>query len=327
MSAKQLKTPAESPVAAAADLATWASARERGNLVALRVMRWIALAAGRPLARLVLHPTALYFLIANRKARLASREFLTRATGRPAGWIDSYRHIHRFAATVLDRVYFLRGRFAAFEMAMSGHELVRDPMLRGEGVLVAGAHFGSFEALRALGDAHAMPVAMLMYEENARLINAALAAVAPNARLTTIALGRPGAMLQVRRWLDEGGFAGLLADRTLPSRSERTRSVAVSFLGRPARFADGPFRLAAMLRQRLTFMAGIYHGGRRYELRFIEIADFRQDAVAAGADPEQRIRQALERYVALLESLCREAPLNWFNFYDFWSDDAATASP
>ncbi len=28
----------------------------------------------------------------------------------------------------------------------------------------------------------------------------------------------------------------------------------------------------------------------------------------------------MERYVAMLEALCREAPYNWFNFYDFWAD-------
>jgi predicted LPLAT superfamily acyltransferase len=31
------------------------------------------------------------------------------------------------------------------------------------------------------------------------------------------------------------------------------------------------------------------------------------------------------RYVAILEALCREAPYNWFNFYDFWADDAPAA--
>jgi predicted LPLAT superfamily acyltransferase len=30
----------------------------------------------------------------------------------------------------------------------------------------------------------------------------------------------------------------------------------------------------------------------------------------------------MRAYVQRLESLCREAPYNWFNFYDFWNDDA-----
>ena len=73
-------------------------------------------------------------------------------------------------------------------------------------------------------------------------------------------------------------------------------------------------------------MAGLYHGGNRYELRFVELADFRPESVAPDADVDQLVRRALERYVALLETLCRETPYNWFNFFDFWADDADLAA-
>ncbi len=306
--------------------AGWTAERERGNLWVLRTMRWFALAAGRPLARSVLHPITLYFLLANGKARRASLDYLSRALGRPARWADSYRHIHRFAATVLDRVYFLQERLERFEVASSGAETIHSPLDRGEGVMLVGAHFGSFEALRATAQGRGARVAMLMYEDNARLLNATLAAVAPQAQLHTIALGRAGAMLALRRWLDEGGIAGLLADRMLPGSGERSRTLWLDFLGRPARFSDGPFRLAAMLRRRVVFMAGLYHGGNRYELRFVELADFRADAPDANADVDLRVRAAMLRYVALLEALCVESPYNWFNFFDFWASDAAPTS-
>ena len=303
--------------------ADWTADRERSNFLALRVMRWIAVAAGRPIARLVLHPIALYFLLANGKARRASRAYLARALGRPAGWRDAYRHIHAFAATILDRVYFLQERHDQFVIGDSGAEAMWGPLARGDGVMMVGAHLGSFEALRASAHGRGAKVAMLMYEQNARLINAALAAVAPHAELHTIALGKPGAMLALRRWLDQGGLAGLLADRTLPGHSERSRTTMLDFLGRPARFSDGPFRLAAMLRRQVVFMAGLYVGGNRYELRFVELADFRPETPAGELSTEARIEEALRRYVALLESLCREAPYNWFNFFDFWANDDA----
>ncbi|MEP7296143.1 MAG: acyl-CoA synthetase [Burkholderiales bacterium] len=302
--------------------ASWATEKERSNLWVLRLMRWIAVAAGRPVARCVLHPITLYFLIVNGKARRESARYLTRALKRPARWTDVYRHIHRFASTILDRVYFLQERFDQFEVRATSVAPLHALLDRGEGVMLAGAHLGSFEALRASAQGRGMRVAMLMYEDNARLINATLAAIAPKAHLHTIALGRAGAMLSLRRWLDDGGLAGLLADRTLSGPSERSRTLQIDFLGAPARFSDGPFRLAAMLRRPVYFMAGLYEGGNRYELRFVELADFRADAPTGGQGTDQRVRAALERYVALLESLCVETPYNWFNFYDFWADDA-----
>lgn len=301
----------------------WTGDKERSNFWTLRVMRWIAVTAGRPIARLVLHPIALYFLLANGKARRASLNYLVRVLGRPTNWIDAYRHIHCFASTILDRVYFLQERFDQFEVGDVGGAALHARLAEGEGVMLVGAHLGSFEAMRATAQGHGVPIAMLMYEENARLINAALAAVAPNVKLHTIALGRPGAMLQLRRWLDDGGLAGLLADRTLPDQSNRSKALWLDFLGQPARFSDGPFRLSAMLRRRVVFMAGLYRGGKRYDLRFIELADFRAEADAGGLDLDTRVRVALQRYVTLLETLCRESPYNWFNFYDFWAADAA----
>ena len=307
----------------------WTADPERSNLWLLRAMRWIAIRAGRPLARLVLHPITLYYLLANGSARRASSSYLGRVLGRRVRWPDVYRHIHRFAATVLDRVYFLQERSDQFEMASTGADAIHAPLDRGEGVMLVGAHLGSFEALRATAQGRGARVAMLMYEDNARLINATLAAVAPQAQLHTIALGRAGAMLALRHWLDDGGLAGLLADRTLPGHSPRSRTLWLDFLGQPARFSDGPFRLAALLRRRVVFMAGLYHGANRYELRFVELANFRADAATDAADVDQRVREALQRYVKLLESLCLESPYNWFNFFDFWApdDDADAATP
>ena len=295
----------------------WAGRRERSNLPWLRFMRWVAVAAGRRASRLLLYPIALYFLLAAGEARRQSRAYLNRVLERPATWRDVYRHLFTFAATVLDRVYLLRERFDEFEVEASGVESLMEPFERGEGVLACGAHLGSFEALRMIGHDKGLRVAMIMYEDNARLINDTLAAIAPNATLHTIALGRVDAMLSLRHWLEEGGVAGMLADRTLPGPAQRSKSLILPFLGTPAPFPEGPFRLAAMLRRKVVFMAALYRGGRRYDLRFAQLADF--GAEAPSGDRDAAIRAALERYVATLESLCREAPYNWFNFYDFWA--------
>jgi predicted LPLAT superfamily acyltransferase len=315
--------------------ASWTRQQERSNPTSLRVMRWIALTAGRRVSRALLFVAVLYFVVGGAELRRHSRRYLDRALGRRATWRDVHRHLFTFVATILDRIYLLQERFDDFAFEASGIETILEPIGRGEGVLAFGAHLGSFEALRMIGHDKGLRVAMIMYEDNARLIGETLAAVAPNAKLHTIALGRVDAMLSIRRWLDEGGLAGLLADRTLPGQSQRSKSVAVPFLGAPAMFSDGPFRLAAMLRRKVVFMAGLYRGGHTYDLRFVELADFATlpgPGVGSGAARDLAIRAALERYVETLEAMCREAPFNWFNFYDFWAhaetpDDAPPSSP
>ncbi|WP_405053843.1 acyl-CoA synthetase [Variovorax soli] len=309
--------------------ADWSRTPERSNMLALRVICWIAIRCGRPLARLVLHPICLYFLLFSPAPRRHIKRYLFRAIGPRAGWADGYRLLHAFASTVLDRIYFLRGRMDLFDVRVQGNEPVEAEVTAGRGAFLLGAHVGSFEAIGACKHQSGCPkelrLAMLMYRDNAQQITAVLEAIAqPGLRPHIIALGRPHSMLDLRDWLDGGGLAGLLADRTLPSPEDagqqRGNSITLPFLGHPAVIDDGPFRLAALLRRKVFFMAGLYMGGARYDVRFEPLADF-SERVPDLAERERRIRAALESYVARLEALCRAYPYNWFNFHDFWLED------
>ena len=300
--------------------AAWARQAERSNASMLRLMRWIAVALGRRPASVVLHPIALYFLLSGGAAARASTAYLARALGRPPRWRERYAHIHQFATSILDRVYLLRGDFDLFEVDVVGAEHLDHVLQAGRGAFLVGAHLGSFEALRALGEERrGLDVAMLMYEQQSRRLEETLRAIAPEARQKIIGLGRMEAMLELRDWLDAGGVAGLLADRTLhgAGQGRRSRTHWIDFLGKPAAFSDGAFRLAALLRRPVVFMAGLSVGDARYQLRFAPLADF--SAPASRDDTELAVQQALLRYVRMLESHCRETPRNWYNFFDFWA--------
>jgi predicted LPLAT superfamily acyltransferase len=306
-----------------ATAAAWAAERERSSAGLLKLMSWIAVRCGRRVSRGVLHLISAYFVLFAPAARRASARYLARVHGRPARWREVYAHVYCFAATILDRVYFLRRETGWLQLTLHGQDMIDNILAEGQGAFLVGAHVGSFEALRASGqDRPDLRIAMVMYPDNARKINAALAAIAPDAVPDIIALGRPQAMLQIRERLAEGALVGMLGDRTLHAESNRGQPVRLPFLGDEVEFSDGPFRLAELLRQRIVFMVGLYLGGSRYEVRLEPLADFRERPVDA-ADREARIRAALADYVRRLESLCREQPCNWFNFHDFWRDDEA----
>lgn len=284
-------------------------------MAALRLMAWIGLHLGRPIARLLLYPISLYFLLFAPQARRASRAYLARVLNRPPRWRDSLRHIHTFAGTILDRIYLLNDRLDLFELHVHNGELARQA--HGQGRLILGAHMGSFEAVRALGHhaPDAPPVALLMYEANAQKMSRVLGAINPAVRQEIIALGEFDAMLRVQTRLSEGAFIGMLADRSFQNDEVRW----LPFLGTPAPFSLGPFRLAALLRRPVLLMLGLYQGGNRYDIQFELLADFSQP----GLDRRHAVEAALAHYVSRLEHHCRLNPWNWFNFYDFWNAEHA----
>jgi predicted LPLAT superfamily acyltransferase len=294
-----------------APTAEWTRTSERGSLPLIRLMVWFSMALGRTAGRVPLRIIAAYFLVFGGKSRRAIRGFLRRCLGREPSVAEQYRTYFSFASTLHDRIYFLKDRFDLFDIQRHGHEPLED----GSGALLMGAHLGSFEAMRACarGMAHRR-VVMVMYEENARRINAVLSAVAPGALADVVPLGRVESMLHVGNCLDQGALVGVLADRTLGDEP----CVPVPFLGEEALFALGPMRMAAVLRRRVFFMTGLYRGGNRYELRFEPLADFTDLEGLTRAERDHRIRDAVVRYAGRLEHYCRDAPHNWFNFFDFW---------
>jgi predicted LPLAT superfamily acyltransferase len=307
-----------SPVPEISQQAEWVRRPERSNKAMLHLMTWISLRLGRAPARFVLAGISLYFLLFTPAAKAASRAYLRRVLGREPKFADVFRHFHSFASTIHDRLFLLNTRFDLFQIEVHGENIIQDVLAAGRGAFLMGAHMGSFEVVRAIG--HQQPglrVAMVMYEENARKLNAALAAINPAAEQEIIPLGQIDSMLRVQACLDEGKVLGVLGDRTLGD----DPTLRVPFLGVDAEFPLGPMRLAAMLKRPVLFMSGLYLGGNRYAIHFERLADF-SELERSGRDAA--IQSAVMAYAACLERHCRAAPYNWFNFFDFWrAKDAA----
>lgn len=295
--------------------AEWARKPERSNAGALRFMAWVSLRMGRTPARGLLYLIAAYFVVFSPAARCAAADWLKRVRGEEgwrAGWRDLFRHFLSFASVVHDRIFLVNDQFGMFDIHLHNHEVTVQMREQGRGLMLMGAHMGSFEVLRSLGRKQpGLRVAMAMYKENAQKINQLLSAINPAAELDVVALGQVDSMLQLHALFDENTIVGMMGDRALGA--EATRSI--SFMGTPAAFPLGPFRMAAILRRPVVFMVGLYGGGKRYDIHFEKLADFSN--VPPGARQEH-MEAAMDRYAMLLEKYGRVAPYNWFNFYDFW---------
>jgi predicted LPLAT superfamily acyltransferase len=292
--------------------ADWIRHRERGSMALLRIMAFVSLHLGRNLSRIPLYGIATYFFLFAPSARRHSRRYLRLALGRHPTARDRFRQILSFATTIHDRVYLISDQFGIFNITLQGETLLLAQVDSGRGALLMGAHMGSFEVMHCLGRRRrGLKVAMAMYEENARKINAILAAINPQLKSDIVSLGRIDAMLNIAERLDHGAFVGVLGDRTLGGEPVQ----AVTLLGERAYLPTGPMRAAAILRCPVFFMAGLYRGKNNYHVVFEPVADFSSTPAAARSIA---VHSAIERYAAVLDQYCRSDPYNWFNFYDFW---------
>jgi predicted LPLAT superfamily acyltransferase len=295
----------------------WRRQRERGSYFLMRIIAELTLRVGRPVGRALLYPICTYFLLFSGAAREASRDYLRRVLGRAPTMRERFRHYHCFASQILDRVHLLTGDLGRFDCAIEGLDVLESARAEGRGVLLVGAHLGSFEMMRVLAQSRSpVSVRVLMYGENAEKLSRVLGRLNADIPRQIIALGRPETMIEVRDALGRGEVVGLLADRIVDG--DRVRRCP--FLGATAAFAEGPFVLAAALRVPVVLFSAVRAEHGRYRIRFEPFAD-RIELPRSARD--SALQQTCERYAAWLEARCRESPYNWFNFYDFWAADRA----
>ena len=290
----------------------WTTLPERGTPASLRIIAWIAAHIGRGAARLLLYPITLYYVITAHAARRMSREYLKRVRGGSAHWWHVFRHFYCFAATILDRVYLLHGRFERFGVTVHGKEILQRQIESGNGSILLGSHLGSFEVLRALGVMQRrFPLKVLMDTVHNQNITRFFDALNPEIAGTVIAPDRADTLIRVKESLDGGYFVGMLGDRV----SGGDKTTQCQFLGTPATFPAGPVLLAAMMHCPVILFVGLYRGGNRYEIYFEHFAD---EIVLDRDRRTESIQLWTQRYVRRLEHYARLAPDNWFNFYPFW---------
>jgi predicted LPLAT superfamily acyltransferase len=292
---------------------TWLGAAQRGSPALIRFIVWVALRIGRPVARALLYPIVAYFVTFSVRPRRASRAYLARALDRAPTGRDVFLHYHTFAATLLDRVYFLSGRHCELELNIHGREAVLALVRGGRGAVLLGSHLGSFEALRAAATSGPkLDISMLMDNANAQTMMGILGALDPSLADSVISLGAPDSLLRAKARIDAGGLVGVLGDRLRPG----DRAVPCPFLGATMWFPQAPFVFAALVEAPVVLCYGLYRGDRRYDLHF-EV--FRERIVLPRAHRHETIAGLACEYAARLEHYARMAPYNWFNFYDTWT--------
>lgn len=297
--------------------------REGGGRFAIWLIRTIALRIGRKPTRVLLYPITLYFFLRRADERLASRLYLERVLGRPVTQRDIFHHIHLFASTLLDRLFFMARGERDFRVEVEGLAELDSRIRAGRGVLLIGSHQGSFEALRALGArCPDVPLRVVLDKQKTPALTAVLESLAPDVGAAVIdaSLGGTSVALAMAESAAQGDMVALLADRGHQGEASRI----VPFLGSPAPFPVGPWLLASALKIPVMLCMGIYLGGDRYRLifePFAESLDIPRAARAAALD------EIVGRYASRIEHYCRAYPFNWFNFYDFWQEMGPADEP
>ncbi len=298
----------------------WADFGERGAYWGLRFLAAVYQVLGRRVCLGVLVFPVLYFLLTGRKQRRASAAYLERAW--KAGFLHrkptlftSFRHFMAFAAASVDKLAAWTGKVSAEDLDIVSSDLFTEALEDERGAFVITAHLGNPEALRAVGTAEGWRINVFAHTVHAEHFNRLIEAFSPDSatRMMQVTNLGPETAVTMSDAVERGEWVVMAGDRVAVN-EQGGRVAWVPFLGELAPFPVGPYILASLLKRPTYLLFSLRHGDR-YQVHFHKLAD-------RVVLPRDKRTEAVESYaqgfVHALEIHTKMAPLQWFNFFDFW---------
>ena len=264
---------------------------------------------------------ALYFFLFSPKGRRASAHYLQLLHGKsnPSPAPGTYHHMVEFGILLLDRALILARPGHGFSMDCQGLENLAlassAAASRPEptGIIFLSAHFGMAEIsapyFARMGIQR--PVNIVMYQDQKDSTESfhsrhrrMLANVSIISSTDPLAAG-----LKIIAALRKGEIVAMRADRTLSG-----KGVGVALLGQPLELPAGPFLSAVLSQAPVLYVYTIRLGYRRYRCIISSAPPFDPNA-----NRETQIAESAQHFATHLESLLRQNPCQWSNFFNLWT--------
>ena len=293
----------------------WSQQSERGSEWGMRFCLWSYRTLGKNTLYALLYPIIAWFFLFATTARRESRRYLQRALSHPPTHKDVFQHFMAFGRAVVDKFSAWSGDIQRTDVIFPNRELLVQQIASQRGAMILTSHLGNADMCRAL--VHSAPdihLNVLLFTKNSEQINKLLQQANPSSGFEIIQVGDigPETALLLHDKIQRGELIVIAADRTSPTSLHRT--TRVPFLGGEAAFPQGPFILAALMECPVYLLFAL-RMKTHYEI-FLE--PFAGQLTFPRRQRDALLKVAITRYAERLEHYCRLAPLQWFNFFNFW---------
>jgi len=227
----------------------------------------------------------------------------------PAREARTYRLMVNYAQSITDAYRCHVGGAVPVEAVYHGRDRLEAARAAGRGAIIVTGHLGAWQLgpyLLAREDVG--PLAVAMAQEPNPALQRFMESF-PRPFRIVYSNGSTFGTLSLRTTLDAGGTVAMQLDRPLGE-----AFVTLPFCGGEARFATGPAALARTTGAPLVPSFLLMGPGATVQVHVEEPIVVRRTRDRA-ADLAAATRAVAARY----EQHVRAAPLQWFNFYEFWS--------
>ncbi len=251
-----------------------------------------------------------YFLLFARKQRNGLVQFYQKGFGYSGGKSLRYAasNFYEFGKIIIDRIALRTPRKRLYTHSFSNEAVLRNMYESGRGGFLFSGHVGNWEnAGNLIGERITSKINILMLDAEVEKIKQLVENNVEPARYNLIPLKEDMShLILIHQALKRNEMIALHADRTVPGQ----KTFTFPFLNGTAQFPAGPFIMAYKFKVPITFVYAIKTTSTHFSLSAT-------DPVVGGTDVHSP-EEIAERYVKRLEELVKQAPTQWFNFYNYF---------
>jgi predicted LPLAT superfamily acyltransferase len=292
-------------------MASW-QGKTRGGLLGHQIFIFILRYLGISPAYFLLYFVSFYYFIFSRKSNRFIYSYFkdihhySSCKARKA----VYRNYYVFGQILIDKVAINSGLENKFTFDL---EEEKNLAAIEEGGFMISAHIGNWEMSGKKSDRIKKTMNLVMLDAEHQRIKNYLEAVMGDRNIKIIPLKDDlSHLISIRQALDNHELIAIHGDRFM----EGAKFMTSKFMGREARFPEGPFYLALRMNAPVSFAFAMKEGRKHYHFyatapRLYEVPKGKRISTA---DIEPMLRD----YVSAVEDMLRKYPEQWFNYYNFW---------
>lgn len=278
-----------------------------GYLIFIKLIRFFGVRA----AYLLLIFVVFYFVPFSPRSTKSLWSFYRKRLGfnRFRSMVAIPKHYYRFGQTLIDKVAINNGRESDYKFSFENFSQFEELLKKGEGLILIGAHVGSWEMGSLFFKEYGKRIHVVMYDAEYQKIKELLERNSRKQEFKVLPVLPDSleSIIRIKSALDNNDIVCFQGDRFMLGQPVLTHQL----LGEEAKFPAGPFKIAAKLDVNVVFYFAIRELHRGYSFRFMipEKADNRKD----------REKTYFNSFCINLEETVKMYPDQWFNFYEFWS--------
>ncbi|GAB3420264.1 LpxL/LpxP family acyltransferase [Niabella aquatica] len=219
-----------------------------------------------------------------------------------------YSNYYWFGQAIIDRIVMMAGIKNRFTFNFDGEEHLHQMVAHGKGGLLLSAHIGNWEIAGYLLKRLNTRINIVMFDGEHQQLKEYLenAAGRRNAHIIVIK-DNLSHIYEIMEALNNNELVCMHSDRFLPG----NKTLMAEFLGKPARFPQGPFALASRLHVPVSFVFALKESLFHYHFFATEAIEYKSSGSAL---PEA----VLAEFVKAMTEKVQLYPSQWYNYYDFW---------